>query len=486
MKRTPCCQLLTLALLGGGLVGASGGLVDLGTICGAAWDVNIGTDKPPYVVDISRDGTLAGGTDSSGRVFIWTPANGKVLIGTNLWLVGVDWYAASVLVVANYNSASFPYFWGGNADGSLGYWYPLPPQDLTSPWVATALGVAAAGNDWWVAGYRNNQLSPYECHSRYQNSAGNAASVLYPSGGHVRCFFYAASDQGTFAGVCQYQGTMPDGGSRNGVKWYDGLNPPGNSSIFCGPPEAGNGPTVSISYTSVVSAISGDGAILGGADKNGALRPALFWANNLYVYRVPRVRIGGSTYADRMGIRAINKTGSVMGGYFYPDPPTDAGPVQAFVYYLTGYTDNYPGPDLPDSATGPVMKLGDLLGYSGIQTNGWTFREVTGLSDDGNTLVGYGVTNGVVHGWLAQLPPPVIRITRTSLDGLGNVLIDFTTTSFADTTNSFCIEQAAVLIHAGTYFSDAYPPASFTGSAGSFRATIALSGDCQVYRLRHL
>jgi hypothetical protein len=487
MRNQSYSHLITLTAMVGVPTAFGAGLVDLGPAKSASWDSNIGNDKPPYVVDVSKDGTLAGGTDSSGHAFIWTPGNGKVIIGANVWLVGVDWFAGSVLAVGNYGSA-YPFYWQGNADGTGGAWTSFPAMDGTSPWVATSLGVKADGSDWWAAGYKNITGNPYEYQLRYQNSTASATSIHFPSGGHARCFFYAASDQGTFAGVSQYGGSAPDGGSRNGVKWYEGINQPVNNySVFCGPPEAGNGPEVSTSYTCIASAISGDGTVLGGVNKSDPyVWPALFWAHKVYVYRVPRLLISGSTYADWMGVRAINKNGSVMGGYFYPDPPTDAGPVQAFVYSMTGYTDNYPGPDLPDSATGPVIKLGDLLGAKGINTNGWTFREVTGLSDDGNTLVGYGVTNGVIHAWLAQLPPPVVHITRTSLDGFGNVLIDFTSSGLGDTTASFAVEQAGALIHGSTPFVDATPAATITGSAGSFQATVPQSGDMQFYQIRHL
>ena len=146
MRRSFCPHLITLAIMVGVPTAFSTGLVDLGPAGGASWDSNIGNDKPPYVVDVSRDGTLAGGTDSSGHAFIWTPGNGKVVIGTNLWLVGVDWLAGGVLAVGNFGSANSPVYWHGNADGTGGYWYSFPAEDGTQPWVATSLGVKADGD----------------------------------------------------------------------------------------------------------------------------------------------------------------------------------------------------------------------------------------------------------------------------------------------------------------------------------------------------
>ena len=100
-----------------------------------------------------------------------------------------------------------------------------------------------------------------------------------------------------------------------------------------------------------------------------------------------------------MVIRSINRDGKVMAGYYYADPPANTI-VQAFAAYNVAYTAG-----ASNSVTCTLWKVGDLLAAKGMNTNGWSFRDVTALSDDGNTLVGYGVTNGVTHAWLAQLPP---------------------------------------------------------------------------------
>ena len=138
------------------------GLVDPGPAGPAGFDSHIGTDKPPYIVDVSKDGTLAGGTDSTGHILIWTAACGKVSIVTNFWLVGVDWLVIPTgnYVVGNYNGPNYPFSWQGNADGTVGLWRSLPLEDDTASWTATALGLRADASEWWVAGYRNSQGSP--------------------------------------------------------------------------------------------------------------------------------------------------------------------------------------------------------------------------------------------------------------------------------------------------------------------------------------
>jgi hypothetical protein len=65
--------------------------VDLGPAGLAAWDPHIGTGKAPSIVDLSKDGTLAGGTDAGGNAYIWTAPYGKVTLGTGVALQGVDW-----------------------------------------------------------------------------------------------------------------------------------------------------------------------------------------------------------------------------------------------------------------------------------------------------------------------------------------------------------------------------------------------------------
>ena len=291
--------------------------------------------------------------------------------------------------------------------------------------------------------------------------------------GHVRAFFYAASDEGTFAGVEQAYGSGPGGGSRNGVMWYyDPAN--GSLTYWLGPPEAGNGKVVSSSYTCVAESISGDGREVGGVDKSagsppGQIYQAVWWdRKGQFVHSVPQLLISGSTYADWMEIHSLNKDGSLMAGIYYTDPPGDSIH-EAFVF---------------DGST--VTALADYLAAQSISTTGWTFRDVTAMSDDGNTLVGWGVTNGVDHAWLVQLPAAVIPIhiviTGISLSG-PNVVIHFISSNAGDTPSSFTVQSAATLVNAGTAFADVNPAATITGSAGSFQATLAKSGNAQFYQI---
>jgi hypothetical protein len=59
-------------------------------------------------------------------------------------------------------------------------------------------------------------------------------------------------------------------------------------------------------------------------------------------------------------------------------------------------------------ATG-MQRLWDVLVASGVNpaNDGWTtLLEAYGISDDGNTIVGYGVRNGTNEAFLAVIPEP--------------------------------------------------------------------------------
>ena len=499
MRSKLCSQLMVLAVMAGVPAAFGAGLVDLGPAGPANWDPHIGNNKAPYIADVSKDGTLAGSTDSTGNPFIWTAPHGKVTLGTSRYLVGVDWLitngvSTNVLAVVNDSSANYPLYWKGKADGTGGAWTSFPAADeLTDTngyWTATALGVGTnLHNDpsspvpnWFVAGFRNFTNSPYEYQLRFQQVPGYATRMHVPLGSFGvqtgRCFFFAASDEGTFTGVANCEGSPPDGGAINGEQWYYGIGGQGAGaySLWCGPPEAGNGTNANKYYTCIADAISGNGGTIGGVDNNGPWagpRPAIFWDTNRYVYVFPWVQLSAGHYATYMVIRSINRDGKVMAGYFYADPPANTI-IQAFAAYNVTYTAR-----VSNSVTCTVWKVGDLLAARGMNTNGWTFRDVTALSDDGNTLVGYGVTNGVIHVWLAQLPP--VYITGTSLSS-GNVVINFTSGNLGDTTASFAVQHCGTVN--GTY-ADVSPAAIITGSAGSFQATIAKSGNAQFYRIHH-
>jgi hypothetical protein len=493
MKRNIYYQWMALAvILGGPIVTWGSSLTDLGALAGTGLATPGGAGgQQPYLVDVSKDGRLAGSTDSGGNAFIWTATGGKVSISTDGYvLVGVDWYTnGTVLAVANNwgsivaQTNTVPYYWQGNADGSNGTWTQLPGAGAaTSPpgyWFATGLGVASDNSDWWVSGYTTNTSSgnKQQVGYDYLNEPTWPQIVKfsnYGEAGHFPGLFLQASDTGAFVGKEDYGAGS---GNYQGHWWQWQPVADGSRPTLMGPPEAGDGTIINRHDICSAGAISGDGTIKGGLDKTDQyIWLALWWDPSGYVYSVPQLFIGGSTYSDWHEIYALNRDGSVMGGLYYR---TDADPsdawYEAFVCCRNGNT------------IVSTNKIGDLLHAYGIDTNGWVFNNVTAMSCDGSVLAGWGTkpSDGLVHGWIAQTPAPIVRITRITLAGT-TVTIDFTSNRIEDNTGFFTVERADTLVNGGTTFMDASPAANFTGSAGSFQATLDSSSGPQFYRIRRL
>jgi uncharacterized membrane protein len=86
-------------------------------------------------------------------------------------------------------------------------------------------------------------------------------------------------------------------------------------------------------------------------------------------------------------------------------PDTDPTAMSADGSVIVGNADsNPPTPFLWNA--GGMQNLATLLISRGIDLTGWSLTGVTGISPDGNTLVGNGVHNGVTEPWLATLAHP--------------------------------------------------------------------------------
>lgn len=72
-----------------------------------------------------------------------------------------------------------------------------------------------------------------------------------------------------------------------------------------------------------------------------------------------------------------------------------------------------------DAANGMRSLQDVLVNDFGLNLNGWLLREATGISADGQTIVGFGVNpSGFTEGWIATIPEP----TTVTLLGLGMLL----------------------------------------------------------------
>jgi hypothetical protein len=421
MKKTFLVHLIAFTAVAAWPMAAwAGSLTDLGAIKATSLSNPGGNGvRQWYDVDVSKDGKLVGSTDSSGNAFIWTSAGGIVTIGSGYSVVGTDWYTnanGTALVIANNwgNAVTRPWYWQGNADGSGGVWTQLPGAGQSTStrgyWFGTSLGVKADNSDWWVGGYTTNtsasctpnyakQMVGYDSASA---TAANPVIVKFSNqqnGGHFHGAFFGVSDTGMFVGNEEYSGSCPGTGSYNGHYWQWQPASVGSRCIYLGPPEAGDGTKVSTSYTSMAGAISGDGTIKGGMDKSTTPQVALWWDNNGLVHKVPQYLINGTTPSAYMAILSLNRDGTVMGGFYYR---SDQGNTwwEALFCVRSGTT---------FTSTNAVS---DVLSAYGINTNGWTFTEVTGMSYDGNVIAGWGTNSGAVHGWVAQLLTVAVQTTN--------------------------------------------------------------------------
>ena len=151
-----------------------------------------------------------------------------------------------------------------------------------------------------------------------------------------------------------------------------------------------------------------------------------------------------------------------------------------------GHPANWTVTDLTDLASANGI-LGDFTGNLR-----WAYSVGTNAAGE-LVIVGSGVDSSVIQrAWAMTVPlsylnqPTTVTITNISLTASpGNVVISFWSGIAGDTTASFTVQSAATLVNAGTSFADVSPPAVITGSAGSFQATVAVSGSTQFYWIHH-
>jgi probable HAF family extracellular repeat protein len=305
-------------------------------------------------------------------------------------------------------------------------------------------GVAVSSDGQYVAGNSGREFFNQMLGFRWSRSNG-PQDLGNPSGAANVTAMAINGDGSTIAGTC-YHATSPN----QAFRWTSGgmqtLSPLGTGDATSATGISSNGQFISGSNTSdsgdravrwngtsspqdlgVLSggaysdawAISGDGTTVTGYSDSSSGERAFIWTEAGGMQELP-----GSGFTGGL---AINADGSVIAGYFDSNAARwNSGTLQIL--------DNLPGGSFStaysvsgngllvggfsDSATSQmplatiwsdalgVVDLNTYLPSLGVDLTGWQLTTTTGISFDGNTLVGVGTFDGNDRGWIVTIPAP--------------------------------------------------------------------------------
>ncbi len=319
---------------------------------------------------VSTDGTVVAGNSSSGG-FIWSTAHGVVGLGAGTSTAGAATRNGAVVVggLSGGNASR----WDGNTAGS-GSWTPLPLADGTKAWtpLCTSAQDGLPGNVW-VGGNSGSTTGSRQA-VRYKESVTSTATLPLPPNGNKDAYIYGISDIGSYAGRYQYGNVSPSG-SRQAM---GGVTLTALSPLIGAPSTSNEG---------VANAVSRDGTKAGGwSNSPSSSRQATLWtiANPTVPAAVPF--IGTDDYGE---VQALNSDGSVVAGY--AQTLSVPGSKHAIIWDATNGT--------RDLATW-------LTAQYGLDTTGWVFTDVKGMSSDGKVIAGNGTYNGTSQAWVVLLGVP--------------------------------------------------------------------------------
>ncbi len=336
------------------------------------------------VSGVTASGAAVCGT-SNNHAFIWTSAGGLKDLGapagaTTSSATGVGSYNGSVVVSVNSNAASAKARrWEGNTDG-IGAFTSLPLLNGTLEWTTYGLGTNGTSDLWICGSSTSGGDGGGRRAARYSRAANATSSYALPVNGHDNSDFIAVADNGYCGGQYQYKGTAPGGGARNAMIYLNaGSCAPLNTLLGA----------LSTTNEAIVKAMSRDGLVPGGwsyYSGGGAYQKPCLWINSTPT-AIPFLA-GGD--ADNFGdVLALNGDGSLAGGYSYHKGTPD-GPREAFIW---------------DAAAGTRSYQTVLTGAYGLNLTGWNLQEIRGMSADGTTIIGNGLHDGILEGWVVTYVP---------------------------------------------------------------------------------
>ena len=324
--------------------------------------------------DISADGTLIGGNNTTIGGFIVSNGTKTVVGGT---VRGVE-YVGGVATAVGTNSSAASKWQGGS-------WSTLPLASGTTAWTPTGMG--AGTTDWWISGYRGTYTTDAKG-VYYQGSTNLTVDMALPPTLGAYSHYNAVSNNGKYVGVGQFKSGSST--SRNALA-SDGASSSWLAAF------AGNPPTSeSFGYN-----ISSDGTTKvgwGWLDTSQSKYQATYWkatANTATLIPIPAGR-------DWQYGTAVDGDGTTFGGSLFDSGGTLIAD-GAWIW------------SIGDAQTTTVKAY--LTGL-GVDTTGWSFGWVTGMSDDGLSLVGTGTFNGTASIWAYSVVPEPATLTLLSLGGL--------------------------------------------------------------------
>jgi len=173
--------------------------------------------------------------------------------------------------------------------------------------------------------------------------------------------------------------------------WVDGANGGARTDSFQYVPG---------SNYSNIQAMTANGRVIVGQASLSPRSLAFRWDNGV-----------GATLGDLGGdsmARALSSDGEIVVGF-----AVDGGNVRHAVRW---------------GATGAVSKVADLLTAGGVDISGWQLQDATGISEDGNTIVGTGIdSSNALGAWLARC----LAACRAADASFGIITADVAARSFA-------------------------------------------------------
>ncbi len=325
--------------------------------------VDLGSGK---ATDMSNDGSLIVGNGGGGG-YLWD--NGaQSVIGNDAQ--GVERIGGSVGTVI-----------GGNVGGAAANWTPGAGWQMeqlcegTYDWKCTHLGAKDDGDNYYMSGYTTSTSCATACRLKQKFSSPTwSTRIGAPSGGHDHSRFFGASDNGRFGGVAQCGGSPCGGGARN----------PMRANWVWMPVDAG-GPSGSVEGESDNVSSDGNVYVGWGWAASGAWQ-AHYWVHGTDTPNLVPLMAG----EDWTEAHAVDGDGNVIGGWQYTDGYSR---FEAWIWDNTGGQNS-------------LKTVEQYLNDKGVDTTGWEFNNVTGISDDGTCFCGYGKYLGVEHGWAYTVPEP--------------------------------------------------------------------------------